>query len=387
METISAPSSQDHQELWVTRWTKIVAATFAVIIFLVLVSLVPVGYVIQYPGPTINVLGDQGDTTILEFSQSGDFDDLAVRVEGEDDGELRMVTVSTLGGPGTTVRVGDIVKSWFTPGATVRKYSDLYAPQTTAEDVASAGAAQMESSHSAAAIAAMDYLGAPMVTEMIVVGTSEGSDAEGKLLEGDILVSIETSDGFVHEVDKPSVPFSLLEETEPGTTLVVTVLREGEVLPVNIVTSAPVVPEGEEPVEGSKMGIYLGANTELAMDVVIHLERVGGPSAGLVFALGIIDRLTPDGITGGETVAATGALDFVGNVIPIGGVVQKMYGAQRDGAEWFLLPAENCAEAAGREPNGLSAVPVRTLAEAVGAVEAIAAGQGADLPGCPISVS
>ena len=81
-------------------------------------------------------------------------------------------------------------------------------------------------------------------------------------------------------------------------------------------------------------------------------------------------------------IAATGALDFVGNVVPIGGVVQKMYGAKRDGSKWFLIPDGNCAEAQGREPSGLRVVPVETLREGVAAVQAIADGDGDSLPTC-----
>ena len=380
-----------------TRWTRVLFAVLVAVALVMAVSLIPVGYVIQDAGPTVNVLGSQGDTPVLEFSQSGDYTEHVVREKVPDDGQLRMVTVSSLGGPGTTVRVGDVVRAWFSPSTAVIPYSDLYAPETTAEDVAEAGAVQMESSHSASAIAAMDYLGIPMETTMTVAGTVPGSGADGQLLEGDVLVSLQTPDGVVHEVNSPSVPFVLMENTPANSTIGVTVLRDGEIHKVDIVTAAPQTSEdegdrsdgdedgddsGDSAPQGSRMGVYLGADTELPIDVSIHLERIGGPSAGLVFALGIVDQLTPGGITGGESIAATGALDFVGNVVPIGGVVQKMYGAKRDGSQWFLIPDGNCAEAQGREPNGLRVVPVETLSEGVAAVQAIADGDGDSLPTC-----
>ena len=92
-----------------TRWTRVLFAVLVAAALVMAVSLIPVGYVIQDAGPTVNVLGSQGDTPVLEFSQSGDYTEHVVREKVPDDGQLRMVTVSSLGGPGTTVRVGDVV--------------------------------------------------------------------------------------------------------------------------------------------------------------------------------------------------------------------------------------------------------------------------------------
>lgn len=358
-------------------------------------SWLPVGYVIMSPGPTVNVLGDQGETTVLEFSQSGEDDVLAVN-PSPSTGELLMVTVSSVGGPGSTVRLGNVVRAWFTPGVSIRKYSDLYGEDTTAEQVAEAGAAQMESSHSAAAIAAMDYLGLPMDTTMIVAGVSPDADAADKLEVDDVLASITTPDGVVHPITSPSTPFSLMETIPPGSRITVTVERDGQTLPIEVTTTSLEALTGSEDdgdeddaqqsgsqEEGSRMGIYLSADTDLPIEVTIHLEKIGGPSAGLAFALGIVDELTEGGILGDEMVAATGALDFAGNVVSIGGIEQKMYGAKRDGAEWFLAPEDNCDDVVGNVPDGLRVVPVATLAEGVEAVEQIAAGATAELPTCP----
>lgn len=374
------------------RLLGVVVALIVVVALAMIVSWVPVNYVIQRPGPTVNVLGNQDDTPVLEFARTSD-DGPIPRTATGDDGELRMVTVSTLGGPGTTVRVGDVVRAWLRPGVTVRPYYELYAPQTTADEVEQAGQAQMQSSHSAAAVAAMDYLGVPMETTLTVVGTVPDGGANGILEEGDVVRSLRTPDGVEHPVVSPSTPFTLMEEVPPASPVEVTVERDGEERTFTVITSAAHQDEDEEGLgdtsgpedegTGSRMGVYLSADTDMPLEVQIHLERIGGPSAGLIFALGIIDQLTEGGITGGKEIAGTGALDFAGNVLPIGGVVQKMYGAQRDGAPWFLVPADNCAEAVGHEPEGLRVIPVQTLSGAVDAVRAIAAGQADTLPSCP----
>lgn len=345
--------------------------------------LMPVGYVIQRPGPTVNVLGKQGETEVFEFSEP-ETDAVPSRREAtDDDGELRMVTVSEIGGPGSTVRGIDLLRAWFSPGATIRKYSDLYDDTVTAEQLKESGAAAMTSSHSTAFIAAMDYLGVPMDSTLTIVAPVPGSDAEGKFFEDDVMISMTTPDGTRHLVDRPSVPFDLMRQVPAGSEIVVEVNRKGEILKIPVTSSAD---PGADPEDGSKMGIYLNVDTDVPLEVSIHLERIGGPSAGLIFSLGIIDQLTPGGITGGEVIAGTGSMSFSGDVVPIGGVKQKMYGALRDGAQWFLVPQANCADVLGNEPAGLRVIPVATLRQAMEAVEVISTADGADvddlLPTC-----
>jgi PDZ domain-containing protein len=132
------------------------------------------------------------------------------------------------------------------------------------------------------------------------------------------------------------------------------------------------------------LGINVQSDYEFPFDVEIQLDKVGGPSAGMMFALGIIDKLTPGSIQGGEDVAGTGTINQAGTVGPIGGIRQKLFGAERAGAEWFLAPADNCAEVAGHVPDGLTVVAVETLDDALTALETIRTGTDTDtLPGCP----
>ena len=97
---------------------------------------------------------------------------------------------------------------------------------------------------------------------------------------------------------------------------------------------------------------------------------MGGPSAGLMFATGIVDKLTPEDLTAGGHVAGTGTIDPDGNVGPVGGIRQKLAGARDAGAELFVMPERHCAEAQGHVPDGLTVVPVTTLTEAVDAIRA-----------------
>ena len=117
-------------------------------------------------------------------------------------------------------------------------------------------------------------------------------------------------------------------------------------------------------------------------DVSIHVDDVGGPSAGMMVTLGLISKLTAADETGGKTIAGTGTIDENGEVGQIGGIRLKMLGAKRDGATWFLAPEANCGEVVGHVPDGLRDVKVSTLEEAYDALVAIGKGQGGDLPHC-----
>ncbi len=121
------------------------------------------------------------------------------------------------------------------------------------------------------------------------------------------------------------------------------------------------------------------------IEVTLKLADVGGPSAGLLFSLGIIDKLRGDGsggdLTGGRTIAGTGTIDAAGKVGAVGGVALKTQAARRDGATVFLVPKAECSEAKAELPKGLRLIPVTTLQGAVGALKALESGKG-QVPGC-----
>ena len=123
------------------------------------------------------------------------------------------------------------------------------------------------------------------------------------------------------------------------------------------------------------------------VDVTMHVDDIGGPSAGMMYALGLIDKLTPEQETGGHVIAGTGTMAKDGKVGSIGGTRLKMLGAKRDGATWFLAPAANCDEVVGHVPEGLRDVVVSTLGEAYDALVAIGEGRGGDLPHCTVEAA
>ena len=118
------------------------------------------------------------------------------------------------------------------------------------------------------------------------------------------------------------------------------------------------------------------------MKVTMHVDDIGGPSAGMMYTLGLIDKVSGEKLSGGKTIAGTGTMNAKGKVGAIGGIRLKMIGAKRDGATWFLAPESNCSDVIGHVPQGLHVVKVGTLDEAYQALVAIRDGKGGSLPKC-----
>lgn len=357
------------------QWLVIaLAAVIAVVLFVI-----PVPYVVDRPGPTFNIIGSANGRPFISISGTDPATGQEVATDGvgASAGQLRMVTVSQSGGPGSRLSLIELIGASFDSRNRIVAYDEVYPEDLTKDVLDEATKAQMSSSQSTSEVAALEYLGWDVGATMTIAGAVEGSGAAGKVEEGDIIESITTPDGVVHRVDAASTVFGLLRDTPVGTTLILSVTRNAEPLDIPIVTSSGATGE-----RGSKLGIYLNADVSLPLDISFNLEDVGGPSAGMMFALGIIDTLTEGDLTGGRIIAGTGTLSYDGQVGAIGGIVQKMWGASRDGAQWFLAPESNCAEVAGNAPQGLTVVSVATLDDAVGAVTAIGEGRGDSLATC-----
>ena len=120
------------------------------------------------------------------------------------------------------------------------------------------------------------------------------------------------------------------------------------------------------------------------MKVSMHVDDICGPSAGMMYTIGLIDKVTGEQLSGGKTIAGTGTMNAKGKVGAIGGIRLKMIGAKRDGATWFLAPESNCSDVVGHVPQGLHVVKVGTLDEAHDALVAIRDGKGGSLPQCTV---
>ncbi|MCC3267211.1 PDZ domain-containing protein [Arthrobacter gengyunqii] len=317
----------------------------------------PAPYVVESPGPTFNtvgtVKGENGeDTPLIEIEGSQTY---------PTNGDLDLTTVYVSGGPGSAMSFLEAVGAWLNPEDAVVPEEFVYPRGTTGEQVDEQNAAAMTSSQEAAVAAALRELDIAFTEELAVADLVEDSPASGVLQPGDTLIRVDGTD--INGIDTLRTK---LQESG-GDPVEVTYRRDGEEQ-----TAALTPVPGDA---GSyQLGIYLATSFDFPFDVSIALNNVGGPSAGMMFALGIIDRLTPGELTGGKHFAGTGTIDSAGNVGAIGGIAQKMAGAADAGAEFFLAPADNCGEVAGNIPDGLDVVRVSTLDEARSAVEELAAG-------------
>ena len=328
----------------------------------------PVPYVVEGPGPVVNTLGRSGGEPLITISGARTYPDR---------GSLDLTTVSIAGGPGSSVDLPSVVRGWLDPRREAVPYDLLFAPGTTADQEQARDSADMTASQDSATVAALTELGYDVPTTITVASVSPGAPAASVLRAGDVITGVDGS-----PVSTLTALRAALDDGAPGRTVTVDVRRGGkdEQLPTATVAAPP----------GGPARVQLGVGVDVEVDrgslpvrVSIAVDRIGGPSAGMMFALGIVDRLTPGALNGGKDVAGTGTIDTTGAVGPIGGIAQKMAGASAAGAVAFIAPRANCPDVVGHVPAGLRVVPVEDLAQARAAVEAVGRGETASLDRCP----
>ena len=348
-------------------WSLIVA-----LIALVVLTFLPTPYVIQRPGPVYNTLGTAAD-------KDGEQVPL-IAVDGaetyETAGSLDLTTVQVVGNRQRTPSWFELALAWTDSSKAVVPLDSVFPEGVTTEERDAQNATLMVDSQHEATAAALSELGYDTGAQVAVVEAVEGTPADGVLETDDVITAI---DGTA--VDSATQLREKIQDAE-GSAVELTVLRGGEEKTVEI------TPE-ERTAEGKTtwvVGVTLRTDYDFPIDVTIQLDNVGGPSAGMMFALGIIDTLTPGELNGGKDVAGTGTIAADGTVGPIGGIRQKLYGARDAGAEYFLAPAANCDEVVGHVPDGLQVIRTGTLEESLDALSVIAeGGDVASLPTCTAS--
>jgi len=320
--------------------------------------LVPVPYVILGPGPTLNTLGSSSGKPLITISG---------HLTYPTSGHLNMVTVGVTGGPGVKVNIFSALAAWLNPDEAVVPESEIYPSGQSAQQSQQQDTEEMTGSQQTATAAALTELHIPYATEVVVVQTESDYPADGVLKAGDVITAVDGK-----PVTGPSSLTGLIYAQPAGSTLTVTIDRNGTTRQVRVGTKE----SGGHPV----MGVEIQQQDKFPFSVTISVGDIGGPSAGMMFALGIIDKLTKLDLTGGKFIAGTGEITASGQVQAIGGIQQKMVGARDAGATIFLTPASNCSDTTGAVPAGLRLVKVSTLTQAVEYLEDIKAGKS--VPGC-----
>lgn len=344
------------------RARTLIISLAAVAALVIVATALPVPYVKLAPGPTFNVIGESDGQPFLLIEGTQTYPVT---------GALDMTTVRESGGPRGGLTFLEAIGAWFSAADAVVPRELIYPDDITGDEVRKRQAALFSTSESDAVGAALQYLGLPVGTEVVATAVLQDAPAGEFFEPRDGLVSI---DGV--SVTEPSEVVEMVQAKPIGSTFEFEVERLGEPVTFEI-TSADNPDNPGSPYLGVTVGLVFTPD----FDIDFTLQDVGGPSAGLMFTLGIIDKLTPEDLTGGGHVAGTGTIDPDGSVGPIGGIRQKLAGAKDGGAELFLMPERHCAEARGHVPEGLTVVPVATLSDAVDAVRDWVAGES--LATCP----
>jgi Lon-like protease len=338
--------------------TLLVAGIGAVVLAIAGATL-PVPYVVLSPGPTINTLGSFQDQKLIQVTGHRVYPTT---------GHLNLVTVSFQGGPGDEINLFTALQAWLSPHDAVVPQEELFGNNTNVKQVQQQNVQEMTSSQELATAAALTQLKIPFQKNVAIAAVIKGMPADGKLKAGDLIIAVggKVVDG------NSDLAARLIQSRKPGTPVVITVSRDGKQQKVLLATTQQ---NGK-----AAVGIRVDRTYKFPFTVKFKVGDIGGPSAGLMFALGLVDMLSPGNLTEGKFIAGTGEIDDSGDVSPIGGIQQKMVGARNQGATLFLAPAGNCGDVRGAIPAGLSVVKVSTLNQAVQELEAVNAHKPA--PSC-----
>jgi PDZ domain-containing protein len=354
------------------------AATFviAAVLFaamLVAVFEMPVPYVVLSPGPVTDTLGaiPAYDTT---HQQSGPVIQISGTTVEPASGHLYLTTVELLPGSCSAhPALTQTISAWFSKTKTVEPQQVQCPPGVSSRQVQQQGVNEMTQAQSAAIVAAMNELGyRPTGAAVVIDSVLPSAPAAATIKSGDIVVS---ADGTA--LKRTQQLIHVVQRVKPGGYVSLVVNRGGTRERYRVQTRRGPQGRAQLGVTVSRRETFNG----VAVSIGIDPNAIGGPSAGAALALGIIDKLTPGGITGGKTIAGTGTITPGGKVGPIGGIQQKVAAAVRAGATVFFAPASECADAKAAAPRSLTLISVTTLRSAVLALEAIKSGSSA-FPHC-----
>lgn len=341
-------------------WTAVVSALLFVVLAAV-VAVVPVPYVAYSPGNTYDMLGRSGDDDVVSVKGIDTFNT---------SGSLRMTTVSVTRAD-ATISLPEALYSYLRPDREILPRWAIYPAGTSAGELRTQEARAMDTSQSDAVVAALKLAGHKVVQRPMVVAVSPTGPAVGKLLPGDLIIRVNGTPTPTELTVR-----QLVSQRRIGELVTFTILRDRLQQEVRVATvasksSSPV------PVIGVSIGVGYTYDPEVTLNID---EGVGGSSAGLVMALAVYDKITPGELTGGQIVAGTGEIDGSGKVSRVGGVREKIAAAEVAGASYFVLPEANCADV--ETPAKMRLVAVNSLAESVGALEALRQAKHDQVKGC-----
>jgi len=335
------------------------------VVLLAMATLLPVPYVALSPGPTVDVLAESGDKPIITVRGHRTY---------PTKGDLRLTTVSVTS-PGREIGLGEAMAAWLDGTRAVQPREVYYPSDRSVEDVERESTVEMVSSQDTAIAAALTELGYSLPLQIEVLDVTDGSPADGELRTRDRLLQV--NGVRITRVQQVS---EAIQRTGVGKPAEFVVRRGSATRDLTLTPEA----SADDP-ERAVVGVQIGTGYDFPFDVSVRInDDIGGPSAGLIFSLGVYDTLTPGALTGGVDIAGTGTITAKGRVGPIGGIQQKIVAAADAGAKVFLVPPDNCDTAVHADvtKDEIRLVKAATLHSAVTSLETYARDRSADLPAC-----
>ncbi|OBJ51151.1 PDZ domain-containing protein [Mycobacterium sp. 1423905.2] len=337
------------------RILTLMVALVPILVFGVLLAVVTVPFVSLGPGPTFDTLGEVDGKQVVQIDGTQTH---------PTSGHLNMTTVSQR----DELTLGEALTLWLSGQEQLVPRDLVYPPGKSRDEVDKANNADFKNSEDSAEYAALGYLKYP---EAVTVATvSDPGPSLGRLKPGDAIDMVNGTP--VANVEQFT---SLLKTTKPGQVVTLDFRRKNEPAGVTQITLGT-----NKDRDYGFLGVAVLDAPWAPFSVNFNLANIGGPSAGLMFSLAVVDKLTTGDLTGNAFIAGTGTISVDGKVGPIGGITHKMAAARAAGATVFLVPAKNCYEAASDDPPGLRLVKVETLGQAVDALHAMTS--GAPAPSC-----
>ncbi len=341
-------------------WTAFVSAFVFVGLAIALV-VVPVSFVTWSAGGTRDTLGSSDGEPLIRVGGIQTY---------PTEGRLDMTIVATTPADARLSLPQALVAYWL-PHRDALPRDVIYAPSKSVAEVETEDADQMVSAQDEAVVAALRAADQPVVEMPAVSSVTVGGPAHQRLFPGDLIVSVDdvatTDEGQVVDV---------IRRHKVGEKVSFVVIRDKSELTATVETAESPT-QSASPVVG--ISVVKGYRYEPTISFDLGRE-IGGPSAGLVFALAIYDKITPGPLLQGRHLAGTGAISADGDVSSIGGIQEKIAGADKAGADAFLVPAPNCADLAGVETD-MTLIKVSSLSDAIAAIRQLNAGSK-NLPRC-----
>jgi Lon-like protease len=331
------------------RILTLIVALVPIVAFGVLLAVVTVPFVSLGPGPTFDTLGEVDGKEVVAISGTSTHPTT---------GHLNMTTVSQR----DDLTLGEALTLWLSGQEQLVPRDLVYPPGKSREDVDKANNADFKQSEDSAEYAALGYLKYPGAVTVATV--SDPGPSAGKLKSGDAIDAVNGTP--VANIEQFT---GFLKNTKPGQVVTIDYRRKNEPAGVAQITLGT-----NKDRDYGFMGVAVLDAPWAPFVVDFNLANVGGPSAGLMFSLAVVDKLTTGDLAGSTFIAGTGTISIDGKVGQIGGITHKMAAAQAAGATVFLVPAKNCYEAASDNPSHLRLVKVDTLSDAVDALHAVTSG-------------